>query len=54
MQMASIEAPACSSSSIEAEAVPPVARTSSMTSTRWPGTTVSGRTSIRAVPYSNV
>mgnify|MGYP007076351974 CR=1 FL=1 len=53
MQMASTRAPARSSSSIEAAAVPPVAKTSSMTRTRWPGTTVSGRTSIRAVPYSN-
>ena len=34
MQIASTVAPACSSSLIEAEAVPPVARTSSMTRTR--------------------
>jgi len=44
--------PERSMSSKAALAVPPVASTSSMTSTRWPSTTVKGWSSILADPYS--
>ena len=45
--------PSCSTSSAVAFAVPPVARTSSCTSTRWPGLIASACTSSWSKPYSS-
>ena len=45
--------PSCSTSSTVAFAVPPVARTSSWISTRWPFTIASACTSSESKPYSS-